>query len=84
MKDIQYRVLTRGITLAVLAAGAGCIVAPPGPPGPPPPPGRFVSVDVVDVQGYHHQGYYDDHHQWHGWYYDANHVRHDDPPDWHR
>ena len=40
------------------------------------------SIEIVDEHGYHHHGYYDDHHAWHGWYVDAHNVRHDDAPDW--
>jgi hypothetical protein len=46
--------------------------------------GHFAQVDVLDVHGYHHQGYYDDHHDWHGGYYDESHQFHDDPHDWHQ
>ena len=77
MNPIVYRALATGITLSILS---GCAVVVPGPPGPPVP---FPMVDIVDVQGYHHRGYYDDHHTWHGGYDDANHQHHDDPPDWH-
>jgi hypothetical protein len=65
------RVLFLGIAAAA-ALGAGCVVHGRG------------QVDIVDVQGYHHSGYYDDQHNWHGGYYDANHGWHDDAPDWHR
>jgi hypothetical protein len=51
----------------------GCVIRAHGP-----------QVDVVDAHGYHHQGYYDDNHDWHGGYYDENHQFHDDPHDWHR
>jgi hypothetical protein len=50
----------------------GCVVQPSG------------DVEIVDDHGYHHHGYYDDHHDWHGWYEDENHARHDDPHDWHQ
>jgi len=40
-------------------------------------------VDIVDEHGFHHQGYYDDSHNWHGGYYDADHQYHDDAQDWH-
>jgi hypothetical protein len=46
-------------------------------------PDHYDRVDVVDVNGYHHQGYYDESHDWHGGFYDANHQFHDDPHDWH-
>jgi hypothetical protein len=44
---------------------------------------HFDTVDIVDAHGYHHCGYYDDHHDWHGGYDDESHVHHDDPNDWH-
>jgi hypothetical protein len=46
--------------------------------------GCAAHVDLVDVHGYHHQGYYDNNHDWHGGYYDENHQYHDDPHDWHQ
>jgi len=76
MNAIWHRIMVGAIGLSGLGLAAGCVVAPP-------PPGPFPMVDFVDVQGYHHHGYYDDHHQWHGGYDDANHQHHDDPPDWH-
>jgi hypothetical protein len=81
MKLVASKILAGAISLSLLSA---CEVALPGPPGPPPPPSGFVSLDLVDVQGYHHQGYYDDHHDWHGGYYDAHHQFHNDAHDWHR
>jgi hypothetical protein len=73
--------------IAIAALIGGCEVRAPGPPalviGPP---GPVVvgppSIEIVDEHGYHHHGYYDDHHAWHGWYVDAHNVRHDDAPDW--
>lgn len=62
-----------GIGLAV-SVGGGCVVHARG---------GFAQVDLVDVNGYHHQGYYDDHHDWHGGWYDKDHGWHDDPHDWH-
>jgi hypothetical protein len=64
--------------LAAVAAatlGAGCVVHEHG---------HFADVDVVDVHGYEHHGFYDDQHNWHGGYYDENHAYHDDPHDWHQ
>jgi hypothetical protein len=46
--------------------------------------GCAAQVDFVDAHGYHHHGYYDDHHDWHGGYYDGGNVYHDDPHDWHQ
>ncbi len=40
-------------------------------------------IDVVDADGFHHTGYYDEHHDWHGGYYDHDRNYHDDPHDWH-
>jgi len=42
------------------------------------------SLEIVDARGYHHHGYYDNHHDWHGGYYDENHAYHDDAHDWHQ
>jgi|HubBroStandDraft_1064217.scaffolds.fasta_scaffold1111774_1 hypothetical protein len=71
----------RAVALAfwILMAGAaslgsGCVVHGHG---------GYAQVDLVDVQGYHHTGYYDDHHNWHGGYYDEHHAWHDDAQDWH-
>jgi hypothetical protein len=69
-------ILAGSVCLAILAAvGSG---------------GRTVrtshnaQVDIVDAHGYHHQGYYDDNHDWHGGYDDEQHQHHDDPHDWHQ
>jgi hypothetical protein len=70
------------LTASFLAMVVGCRVRVAGPP-PPPPPGGFAQVDIVDENGWHHHGYWDDQHVWHGGYYDANHSYHDDPGDWH-
>ena len=43
-----------------------------------------VQVEVVDGQGLHHKGYYDENRAWHGGYYDEHNTFHDDPQDWHR
>ena len=43
-----------------------------------------TQVEIVDANGYHHQGYYDDASAWHGGYYDEQREWHDDPHDWHR
>jgi hypothetical protein len=70
MKTALRLVLAGGISLAAFGLGAGCVVHP------------HDQVDVVDAQGYHHHGYYDDHHVWHGGYVDEHNVHHDDPGDW--
>jgi len=44
----------------------------------------YEQVEVVDVHGYHHRGYYDERHDWHGGYYDERNAFHDDPHDWDR
>jgi hypothetical protein len=59
-------------SLGVMSVGAGCF----GPAG--------GEVDIVDSQGYHHHGHYDNDHHWHGYYEDEHHGHHDDPDDWHR
>jgi hypothetical protein len=45
--------------------------------------GCAAQVDLVDAHGYHHHGYYDQGHVWHGGYYDEHNAYHDDPHDWH-
>ncbi len=67
--------------MAIATLSGGCEVRPVGPPGAVVvgPPG----IEIVDANGYHHHGYYDDHHAWHGGYEDEHHVHHDDPADWH-
>jgi hypothetical protein len=78
MRSLQQRLLAGVFGLGILAAVGslgGCVVRGHG---------GYASVDLVDVQGYHHQGYYDDQHAWHGGYYDQNHAYHDDPHDWHQ
>jgi len=65
-----------GIVMVLSSAGlVGCIEVHPHD--------HFDSVDLVDVHGYHHQGYYDDDHVWHGGYYDESHAYHEDAHDWH-
>ena len=59
-----------------LGAGAGCVVHAHDD--------GYAQVDLVDAYGYHHHGYYDDGHHWHGGWYDNDHNYHDDPDDWHR
>jgi hypothetical protein len=63
------------VALALAGTTTGCVVSAHG---------HYDQVDLVDVHGYHHQGYYDDHHDWHGGYYDEGHNFHDDPHDWHQ
>ena len=46
-------------------------------------PDRDDQQEIVDVHGYHHQGYRDEHGDWHGGFYDEQHQYHDDPHDWH-
>ena len=78
MKSIRKLVRSSGMLVGILLlafATRGCVAEVHGPPG---------QVDIVDDHGYHHQGYYDDQHNWHGGYDDENHVHHDDPPDWHQ
>jgi hypothetical protein len=77
MKSGWRSEMASGCCLAAIALAGltgGCVVHGHG----------YAQVDVVDVQGYHHQGYYDDNHAWHGGYYDEHHNFHNDPPDWHR
>jgi hypothetical protein len=69
------------IAIAVLIGGCQARVEAPGPPGVAI---GFPGVEIVDASGYHHHGYYDDHHAWHGGWDDEHHVHHDDPGDWHR
>jgi hypothetical protein len=38
---------------------------------------------IVDEHGWHHEGFYDENHGWHGGYVDDHGVHHDDPADWH-
>jgi hypothetical protein len=67
----NMRTILSAIAMGVLSLGflAGCA--------------HHVQVDLVDTNGYHHQGYRDDHGDWHGGYTDENHQYHDDPHDWH-
>jgi len=37
---------------------------------------------IVDEHGWRHEGFYDEHHAWHGGYVDDHGLRHDDPEDW--
>jgi hypothetical protein len=69
------------IAIALLVGGCEARVEAPGPPGIAI---GFPGVEIVDAHGYHHHGYYDDHHRWHGGWDDERHVHHDDPGDWHR
>ncbi|HEY1921629.1 MAG TPA: hypothetical protein VGG44_02595 [Tepidisphaeraceae bacterium] len=81
LRNILMAPLLGAILIALTMLAAGCEVRAEGPPGvvigPP-------QIDLVDVNGYHHHGYYDDHHAWHGGWEDEHHVHHDDPGDWHR
>jgi hypothetical protein len=78
VKQIWREKLTVACCVGALAAASligGCVVRGHG---------GYASVDIVDAHGYHHQGYYDDQHSWHGGWYDENHNYHDDPHDWHQ
>jgi hypothetical protein len=75
MNGLANRFLTVGLLAGVVAVGGfstGCVHHH-----------HYDQVDYVDVRGYHHQGYYDDNHQWRGGYYDEQHSFHNDPGDWH-
>jgi hypothetical protein len=78
MKSAWYKELAFACSLAALVMigmSGGCIVHGHG---------GYAQVDLVDVHGYHHQGYYDEHHDWHGGYYDEQHQYHNDAHDWHQ
>lgn len=45
--------------------------------------GCETQVELADHHGYVHHGYYDDHHDWHGGYYDEDRAYHEDAHDWH-
>jgi len=78
MRSAWRKILGTGLSLGIFAVagiGGGCVVHAQGP---------GAQVEFVDVQGYHHRGYYDDHHDWHGGYYDQGHAWHDDAHDWHQ
>jgi hypothetical protein len=80
-----------GKWLSVIALGVivgGCVVRPEGPSGavvvgPPAVAVGPPEIDIVGGDGYHHHGYYDDHHNWHGGWVDEHGGHHDDPHDWH-
>ena len=61
MRGIIRAVLAMGLGMGVLMSlSGGCVYHH-----------DHEQVDVVDAQGYHHKGYYDE-----------NHGYHDDPHDW--
>ena len=69
----EFRRRAAGTMLAAgLALSAGCLFR------------SHTQVDIVDANGVHHQGYYDDTNLWRGGYYDQQHEWHDDPRNWHR
>jgi len=77
MKSTWHGIVAKGLCLGFLAVAGlsvGCVVHAHGP---------GADVEIVDEQGYHHTGHYDDAHVWHGGYYDNDHNFHNDPPDWH-
>ena len=43
---------------------------------------RGYPQEVVEVGGYRHEGYHDEHGGWHGGYYDEGHQFHQDRGDW--
>jgi hypothetical protein len=73
MRGIIRAVLAMGLGMGVLMSlSGGCVYHH-----------DHEQVDVVDAQGYHHKGYYDENHGWHGGWTDEHNQYHDDPPDWH-
>ncbi len=74
MRNILQGVVAASVTAGVLMSlSSGCMYRH-----------DHEQVDIVDAQGYHHKGYYDDSHAWHGGWTDEHNTFHDDPNDWHR